>query len=137
MAGSNTTWIAALFVASSASTGIAAIVLLDRWLKLDIKESVIEHLEKLDSWVIALEICMLVVMALSLGRLSRAAFGAWPGVLIPGFVVPAGLIFPLAIKRWGGTPAAASASMFVLLGGFALRAAVIGMPSSLLAFHPG
>ena len=132
---SNTTWIGALFLASSASTGIAVMVLLDRWLKLDIKEPVIERLEKLDSWAIALELVMLVIMALSLGRLSRPAFGAWPGLLIPVFVVPAGLIFPLLIKRWGGTAAAAMASIFVLLGGFALRAAVVGMPPPLLAFR--
>jgi formate-dependent nitrite reductase membrane component NrfD len=134
---SNTTWIGPLFLASSASTGIATMVLLDRWLKLDIKEAVIEHLEQLDSWAIVLELFMLVVMALSLGRLSRAAFGAWPGLLVPVFVVPAGLVFPLAIKRWGGTPAATMASVFVLLGGFALRAAVVGMPPPLLAFHSG
>src|SRR4051795_10061273 len=55
---SNTTWTGALFLASSASTGIAAMVLLDRALRLEVHESVIEHLEQLDSWAIALELIM-------------------------------------------------------------------------------
>ena len=130
---SNTTWIGALFLASAASTGIATMVLLDRSLKLNIKESVIEHLERLDSWAIVLELVMLAIMAISLGHLSRFAFGTWPGLLIPAFVVPVGLIFPLLVKRWGGTRAAETASVFVLVGGFVLRAAVVGTPLPLLS----
>ncbi len=129
---SNTTWIGALFLASAASTGIAAMVLLDRGLKLKIKDSVIEHLEQLDSWAIVLELIMLTIMASSLGRMSRFAFGTWPGMLIPAFVVPVGLIFPLVIKRWSDTRSAVTASVFVLIGGFVLRAAMVGMPQSVL-----
>ena len=103
-------------------------VLLDRSFRLNIKESVIEHLEQLDSWAIVLELIMLVIMAVSLGRLSRYAFGTWPGMLIPVFVVPVGLIFPLIVKRWADTRSAVTASVLVLVGGFVLRAAVVGMP---------
>jgi protein NrfD len=134
---SNTTWIGALFLASSASTGIAAMVLLDRWLKLDVPESVIEHLEQLDSWAIVLELIMLALMAVSLGRLSPITLGAWPGILIPAFVIPVGLVFPLLLKRWAGTRAAVTASALVLVGGFALRAAVVGMPAPFLASAAG
>jgi len=90
-------------------------VLLDRSLKLDIKESVIEHLEQLDSWAIVLELVILAIMAISLGRLSLFAFGTWPGLLIPAFVVPVGLIFPLLVKRWADTRSAVTASVFVLV----------------------
>ena len=134
---SNTTWIGALFLASSASTGIAAMVLLDRGLRLEVHDSVIEHLEQLDSWAIVLELIMLAIMAVSLGRLSLAAMSAWPGILVPAFVVPVGLLLPLVVKRWGGTRAAVMASALVLLGGFALRAAVVGMPTPFLASAAG
>ena len=134
---SNTTWIGALFLASSASTGIATMVLLDRWLRLNVNESVIEHLEQLDSWAIVLELIMLAIMVVSLGRLSPAAMGTWPGILIPAFVVPMGLVIPLLVKRWAGTRAAVAASALVLLGGFALRAAVVGMPAPFLTSAAG
>jgi formate-dependent nitrite reductase membrane component NrfD len=129
---SNTTWIGALFLASAASTGIATMVLLDRWLRLDVRESVIEHLEQLDSWAIVLELIMLAIMAASLGRLAGAAFATWPGILIPAFVVPVGLISPLVVKQRSGTRAAAAASVLVLIGGFVLRAAIVGMPQPFL-----
>ena len=44
---SNTTWLGALFLASAASTGVASMVLLDRSLRLNVSEGVIEHLEDL------------------------------------------------------------------------------------------
>jgi formate-dependent nitrite reductase membrane component NrfD len=128
----NTTWIGALFLASAASTGIAAMVLLDRWLRLDVQEAVIEHLEQLDIWAIVLELIMLAVMAASLGHLAGPAFRTWPGLLIPGLVVPIGLVGPLLVKRWSSARAAEAASMLVLVGGFVLRAAVVGMPHPFL-----
>ena len=99
------------------------------------RRAVIEHLERLDSWAIVLELIMLAIMTVSLGRLAWDAFAHWPGILVPAFVVPVGLVFPLVLKRWPGTRAAVTASVFVLLGGFALRAAVVGMPLPLLASH--
>ena len=93
----------------------------------------IEHLEQLDSWAIVLELIMLAIMAISLGHLARFAFGTWPGMLIPAFVVPVGLVFPLLVKRWADTRSAVTASVFVLVGGFVLRAAVVGMPLPLFS----
>jgi formate-dependent nitrite reductase membrane component NrfD len=132
---SNTTWIGALFLASAASTGIAAIVILDHWLRLGVRESVIENLERLDTWAIVLELLMVAAMAVSLGPLARPALGNWPGVLVPSFVVPVGLVLPLALKWWKGTDGAVPASVLVLVGGYALRASVVGMPLPLLAGH--
>jgi formate-dependent nitrite reductase membrane component NrfD len=132
---SNTTWMGALFLASSASTGIAVMVILDHWLRLGVSESVIDNLERLDSWAIVLELFMVAAMAISLGPLARLAFGNWPGLLVPGFIVPIGLVLPLLIKRWKGAGGAVTASMLVLIGGYALRASVVGMPLPLLARH--
>jgi formate-dependent nitrite reductase membrane component NrfD len=132
---SNTTWTGALFLASSASTGIATMVVLDHGLRLGVREGVIANLERLDSWAIVLELIMLAIMTASLGNLAWDAFTPWPGILMPAFVLPVGLVFPLILKRLPGTRAAVMASIFVLLGGYALRAAVVGMPLPLLASY--
>jgi formate-dependent nitrite reductase membrane component NrfD len=134
---SNTTWIGALFLASSASTGIATMVLLDRWLRLDVPEPVIENLEHLDSWAILLELLLIAIMIVSLGRAARPALSSWPGLLIPWFVIPPGLGAPLLVKQLAGTAGAVAASILDLLGGYALRAAVVGMPVPLYAAHQG
>jgi formate-dependent nitrite reductase membrane component NrfD len=132
---SNTTWIGALFLASAASTGIATIVLLNRLLRLQVTEPVVEHLEALDSWAIVLELMLLLAMTVSLGRLAWNAFETWPGALIPLLVVPVGLVCPLALQRRAGARAAVPASLLVLLGGYLLRAAVVGMTHPLLVTH--
>ena len=125
---SDTTWLAPLFLASSASTGLAALILLARWRGRDVPEDAIERLEWADGWAVAMELILLVAFALSLGRLAGPAFSRWPGVLIPSFVVPVGLVLPMILKRipkaWGGW----ASSLLILAGGFALRAAVVGMP---------
>jgi formate-dependent nitrite reductase membrane component NrfD len=97
---SNTTWTGALFLASAISTGVAAIVLVDRRLRL--------------------------------GRLAAPALGHWPGVLVPAFVVPVGLLAPLFLKRMRGAQIAELVSLLVLVGGFVLRAAIVGVPVPLL-----
>jgi protein NrfD len=132
---SNTTWMGALFLASSASTGIAVMVILDHWPRLGVRESVIDNLERLDSWAIVLELIMVAAMAISLGPLTRLAFRNWPGLLVPWFIVPVGLVLPLLIKRWKGAGGAVMASALVLIGGYALRASVVGMHLPLLVRH--
>jgi formate-dependent nitrite reductase membrane component NrfD len=125
---SDTTWLAPLFLASSASTGLAALILLARWRGRDLPEDAIERLEWADGWAIGLELLMLVAFALSLGRLAGPAFSRLPGVLIPAFVVPIGLVLPVLLKRLPSVRAGWAASLLILAGGFALRAAVVGMP---------
>jgi protein NrfD len=132
---SNTTWTGALFLASAVSTGVAAIVLVDRRLRLDVSEDAIHRLEQLDSWAIALELCLLAIFLLSLGRLAIPALGHWPGVLVPGFVIPVGLLAPLLLKRMRGVRIAELVSVLVLVGGFVLRAAIVGVPVPLLLGH--
>ena len=132
---SDTTWLAPLFLASSASTGLAALILLARWRGRDVPEDAIERLEWADGWAVAMELILLVAFALSLGSLAGPAFARWPGVLIPSFVVPVGLVLPMILKRiprrWG----AWASSLLILAGGFALRAAVVGMPVPWLLAH--
>ncbi len=134
---SDTTWIAPLFLASATSTGLAAMALLVRWRLPNTPAEAVGRLERADSWAIGLEAAMLVALAASLGRLSAPAFLQWPGVLVPAFVVPVGLLAPLALKlkRFGGHRGAWAAAVAVLIGGFALRAAIVGMPGPLLLVH--
>ncbi len=132
---SNTTWTGALFLTSALSTGIAAIVLVDRWIKRGVQEAVIHRLERLDSWATVLELVLLAIFLGSLGRLAVIGVQRWPGMLIPTFVIPVGLLAPLALKRLGVKRGSGLDSVLVLAGGFVLRAAVIGMPLSFLVRH--
>ena len=127
-----TTWLSPLFLASAGSTGVAAILVSVLWRFRDVSADAIHRLEWFDAWVMVLELAMLGAFAVSLGPLARVALGRWPGVLIPAFVVPAGLLFPLATRlvprRWSALASACA----VLVGGFALRYAVVGIPETLL-----
>jgi formate-dependent nitrite reductase membrane component NrfD len=126
----DTTWTGALFLASAASTGIAALILLNRWLQPSLPRAVIERLERLDALAILLECGLLATLALSLGNLASRAFLNWPGALLPLFVLPFGLLIPLVLKPLTSPRAAVIASVLVLLGGFALRVAFVGLPES-------
>jgi formate-dependent nitrite reductase membrane component NrfD len=128
----DTTWIGALFLASSASTGVAAMLLLHGSRPREVDPHAIHRLEWVDGWAMGLEGLMLVAFALSLGGFAGPAFGRWPGVLIPAFVVPVGLLLPPFMRRLGASWAAPASSLLILAGGLALRAAVVGMPVPLL-----
>jgi formate-dependent nitrite reductase membrane component NrfD len=132
-----TTWLAPLFLASAASTGVAVLVLLARWREGSSARQVIGRLERLDGWAIALELLLIVALTVSLGRAADLGFRIWPGMLIPSFVVPFGLTLPLVLKRCGGSRCHWAAAVLVLAGGFALRMAVVGLPPRfLLTAHP-
>lgn len=128
----DTSWLAALFLVSSTSTGIAAILLLNR-LFFPRRYAFLEKpLERLDLAAMALELVVLGLLAYSLGDHLKAAISGWPGVLIPAFVVPVGLLLPallaLLFHKRGLTPAA----LLVLVGGLALRFAIVGVPGPFL-----
>lgn len=125
----DTTWLAPLFLASAASTGAAALVLWGRHARREVPEAGLERLERLDAFAMALEIVLLVALAASLGGVAARAFGAWPGVLIPAFVVPFGLLTPLALRLRPGRLGAAVGAALVLSGGLALRVAIVGAPA--------
>ncbi len=124
-----TTWLAALFLASSASTGIAAILLLARGFGKNVTHDAFHRLEWLDAYAIVLELVMLAAFAWSLGPLASKVFRSWPGLLIPWFVVPAGLLLPLLTRFSRQAWTAPLAAFAVLIAGLALRYAVVGMPA--------
>jgi formate-dependent nitrite reductase membrane component NrfD len=132
----DTTWTGALFLASAASTGVAAMLLGIRWRCRDVSHEVEERLERLDSWAMVLELALLGLFTWSLGTLAWRAYGMWPGVLIPAVVVPLGLVLPLAVRATLGRRGAIAAAVLALVGGFALRAAVVGSSEGFLVGPP-
>ena len=128
----DSTWIAPLFLASAASTGIAATLLLAPWLGEPPSVGSVHRLERLDRFAIGLELATLAIFAISLGGDWATAFLRWPGVLVPAFVLPVGLIGPFVMSRIGGRRLVVAAQLLVLVGGLALRAAVVLMPGPML-----
>ena len=129
---SQTTWLSPLFMASSASTGVAAMILLVRWRMSETPPEVVEKLERVDAFAMVLELAMLVAFAVSLGPTAAPALLRWPGVLVPAFVVPAGLVLPLIARRSHGKLARWGLPILVLTAGYALRYAVVHLPSPML-----
>jgi formate-dependent nitrite reductase membrane component NrfD len=123
------TWLSALFLASSASTGVAAVLLLAMGFCRGSTPEVIERLDRLDLWAVVLELLMLAAFALSLGALAADALGTWPGLLVPVFVAPAGVVWPMVARRLPFWWARAASAVGVLAAGLALRYAVVGMPA--------
>ncbi|WP_435008391.1 NrfD/PsrC family molybdoenzyme membrane anchor subunit [Tundrisphaera lichenicola] len=125
-----TTWLSPLFLASAASTGVAAMILMVRWRLRETPHAVVDRLERVDAIAMVLELLMLVAFALSLGDLAGPAMLRWPGVLIPAFVVPAGLLIPLASRRLPGAWWRWASPVLVLVSGFALRYAMVHIPAT-------
>lgn len=130
---STSPWISALFVFSGVSTGIAAILIAAARLP----DSTRRKLEDADNYLMGLELITLVIFLVTLGAVgARFVFGQ-PGVaLLFAFTIVVGLILPFAIHmrprlfgshRMSTTVAAAMA----LIGGFALRWAVLAGPQGI------
>lgn len=130
---SDTTWIAPLFLASAASTGVAAMLLWNQWIERNVSHAATAKLERLDLFAIGLELVLLLVFVLSLGDLARPALSTWPGVLVPLVILPFGLLLPAWLQRRQPHRALPWAPLLVLATGYALRAAVVGMSVPLLA----
>ena len=121
------TWLSPLFLASSMSTGAAALTLAGMFARSD-KRS-IHRVDTLDTLAALLEVAMLAAFASSFeGRELVGMFSMMPGALIPAFVLPVGLVLPLILRRLYGRRAQVVACALVLAGGLALRYAVVALP---------
>jgi protein NrfD len=113
-----------LFVVSAASTAAALMILLARrwgWSMAGLAD-----LHRMDTWVLMLELAVLVAFVVSLGPVSRAWLGIW-GVLLL-LVAVVGMIAPLALSWRAHGPghwAFARAASLVLVGGFLLRLVIV------------
>ena len=110
-------WLGALFLASGASTGAAALILLAPGR--GATEQSLRWLTSFDNKALVVELLLLVAFVASLWSIRGVWLSFWGFLLLVG-VVGFGILAPL---RMHGTPA--RAAKLVLLGGFLLRVATI------------
>jgi formate-dependent nitrite reductase membrane component NrfD len=131
---SDTTWLSALFLASSISTGLAAIILLVRWKRVGTDRG--RHkLESADLWAIGLEFIVFVVFLMSLGAILESVIGTVAGFVLVFGTLLIGLAAPMVIQRVYGERgwSQAVAAACVLAGGLCLRAGAVSVNAELLA----
>ena len=119
--------IGALFLASAASTGIAALLLIMS-LRRGIPRDSVANLERTDRWVMLLELLLLIAFVVSLGSLAPAFVGSIYGILLIVVTLALGVIVPLVLS-WRTPPLGSRntvlAAILVLIGGLVLRYAIV------------
>ncbi len=132
---SDTTWVAPLFLASAASTGMAAMLLVAHFCRCAAADSV-HRLERSDLWAVVLETVVFVIFLISLGGLLGPLWDTWQGkVFLLGTAV-LGLAGPLLLHllhRRPATRTALTAAVLALVGGFLLRFGLLQAPGEILA----
>ncbi len=131
---SDSPWVAAMFLASSATSGLAAMRLLGDW-RGGIAGESLAKLDRVDGWALGLEICT-ILLFLSSQRASAAPIFKVPptwwlliGTLVLGAGVP--LVLRLAPRRPGRWPHRVAA-VLVLAGGFVLRYSILALAPAML-----
>ena len=130
---SDSVWIASLFLASSASTGIAAMTLLGHR---RLTDATLERLQRADLWVLCLELVVFLVFLASLGSFLLPLLDSLAGKVLVAGTLLVGLLIPLVIHVGLGLndkTASRTAAILVLIGGFALRWGVLTTPPELLS----
>ncbi len=122
---SDTPLLGMLFVVSAASISAALMILFaerSRWTMPGLAA-----LHRLDGWVVALELIVLIAVIISLGPVARAWLSAWGALLFFG-VILLGMVAPLAL-HWRrdllGESNIAAAALLVIVGGFLLRFVIV------------
>lgn len=122
---SDTPLLGMLFVISAASISAALMILLAH--KSGRTMPGVNALHRLDSWVVALELVVLIAVMISLGPVFRAWLNAW-GLLLFFGVIVLGMLLPLALywrRQWFGHLNVTAAAAAVLAGGFILRLVIV------------
>jgi formate-dependent nitrite reductase membrane component NrfD len=121
---SDTPLLGMLFVVSAASTSAALIMLLAHRSGWTLPG--LANLHRMESWVIGLELLVLVAVIVSLGPVLRAWLNAWGFLLV--IVIILGMIAPLVltwrarrVRAWDVTTVA----VLVLVAGFLLRVIIV------------
>lgn len=130
----------ALFVASALSMGMAAILVVTRFLNLQLPRGMVERLRQVDTMFLIFEAAVLAVLMLSLAFFStpsgsRAVYDILVAPLGPAFwlgVVVVGLVIPLALEVIVGkyqpkpvAPILAVGPIMILIGSLFLRYVVV------------
>jgi formate-dependent nitrite reductase membrane component NrfD len=120
----------ALFVASGASTGMAAIALLLNLTRTPLAASAWEKLQRMDNFAVVVELVLLVAFAVML-TLQGFTWTVGTLILLVGLTFLVGLVVPLVIQLSRGGHAAgalrlsALTALMILIGGFAMRMAIV------------
>src|SRR5216683_1054801 len=116
-------WLGALFLASGASTGAAAIALFAPGR--GATERSLRWVTTFDARALIVELLLLIVFLVSLGTVAKAWLSVWGFLLVVG-VVGAGILWPLRLHlKPAGAGALRNPAVMVLLGGFLLRFVVL------------
>jgi formate-dependent nitrite reductase membrane component NrfD len=122
---SDTPLLGMLFIVSAASISAALMILLARRSRSTMPGLLALH--RMDGWVIALELIVLIALMISLGPVFRAWLNAW-GLLLFFGVIVVGMLLPLALhwrRQWLGERNVTAAAALVLVGGFILRLVIV------------
>jgi protein NrfD len=122
---SDTPLLGMLFIVSAASISAALMILLARRARWTTPGLLALH--RMDGWVIALELIVLIALMISLGPVFRAWVNAW-GLLLFFGVIVVGMLLPLALhwrRQWLGERNVTAAAALVLVGGFILRLVIV------------
>jgi len=126
-------WLGALFLASGASTGAAALRLFGR--RRGASERSIGWLASFDVQALIVELMILIVFIASLWPIRQVWISFWGFLLLFG-VVGAGILWPLRLHF---SPSAGAGfrnpAVMVLLGGFLLRVVVLLASDSIAVHH--
>jgi protein NrfD len=127
---SDTHLLGGLFLASAASTGIAALVL-SLVLRGGAAVDALDRLDRADAFALVVELLLLAAFLLTVGAAGRSLYaGRFAPWLYIG-VVLVGLLLPLALRLRShalGVYGPALAAALVLVGGFVLRAIIVLAP---------
>ncbi len=118
-------WIGPLFLTSAASTGIAAILLLQRRLP----PAALARLERADGWALGLELLIFVLFVASVAGLMPLVLRTWPGIALVFGTSIVGVLLPLLLARRTRVKTMAACA---LAGGFLLRFGIVGVAPALL-----
>ena len=123
-------WLGALFLASGASTGAAALLLFGR--RRGASENSIRWLGSFDAQVLIVELVILIIFIASLWPIRQVWISFWGLLLLVG-VVWAGILWPIQLHfRPSGGAGFRNPALMVLLGGFLLRVVVLFASNSIV-----
>src|SRR2546428_241609 len=126
-------WLGALFLASGASTGAAALMLFGR--RRGASERSLRWLASFDAQALIVELVILVVFIASLWPIRQVWISFWGFLLLAG-VVGAGILWPLRLHwRPSGGAGFRNPALMVLLGGFLLRVVILFASNSIAVRH--
>ena len=121
---SDTPLLGLLFIVSAASTSSALMILLAY--RSGRTTPAVADLHRMDDWVIALELLVLIAVMVSLGPVLSAWLNVW-GILL-AIVIVLGMIAPLVLSwraRRFHQVTLATPALLVLVGGFLLRVVIV------------